>query len=174
VNYLPVYDRLIRQYRVLKGEELDSVREILTGVIATGGSSALAHFALSNVLWSEGKTEDADWHLQQAYRMDNKFAVIGNNMAYILANRDPPELDQAWTVIKAVVDQMPENAEFRDTMGMILMKLGKSDEAITELERALPGLKTPKVTHQNLASLYKKLGRDQIAAQHEAMAAQSK
>lgn len=170
VNFLPIYDRLIRQFRVRKGEELETVRELLAGVIASGSSSALAHFAMSNILWSEGKIEDADWHLAQAYRMDSKFAIIGNNMAWILANRDPPELEQAMIIAKAVVEQVPNNADFRDTLATVLMKQGKLEEAISEFERALPGLKDASVAHASLATLYRKLGREEIAAQHELLA----
>ena len=170
VNYLPIYERLIRQYRRQDDKTSKEIRTLLSGAIAGGESSPLAHFALSNVYMIDGQKDEADWHLQQAYRQDSKFAVIGNNLAWILAHRDPPELDQAFEIIKSVMVEAPGDARFRDTYATILMKQGKDDQAIIEFERALPGMTDRSTIHQSLAILYRKIGRASIADEHERLA----
>jgi len=170
VNYLPIYERLIRQYRRQDDKTSKEIRTLLSGAVAGGESSPLAHFALSNVYMIDGQKEEADWHLSKAYQQDSKFAVIGNNLAWILAHRDPPELDQAFEIVKSVMEQAPEDARFRDTYATILMKQGKDDVAIIEFERALPGMTDRTTIHQSLAALYRKIGRVTIAEEHERLA----
>ena len=173
VNYLPIYERLIGQYRRKDDKTSKEIRTLLSGAVAGGESSPLAHFALSNVYMIDGQKDEADWHLRQAYQQDSKFAVIGNNLAWILAHRDPPELDQAFEIVKSVMEQAPEDARFRDTYATILMKQGKDDVAIIEFERALPGMTDRTTIHQSLAALYRKIGRVTIAEEHEKLAAEA-
>ncbi len=170
VNNIASYERLVRQYRSKNEGDSAEIQKMLFGAIAEGKALALAHFALSNLYFIDGDTKQADWHMQQSYKQDTKFAVIGNNYAWTLAHRDPPELDQAYEIIHSVIEQAPNDARFRDTYATILMKQGKTEEAIQEFEKALKGLTIRQSVHQNLAVLYRKLGKDAIAAEHEKLA----
>jgi Tfp pilus assembly protein PilF len=56
--------------------------------------------------------------------------------------------------------------KFRDTLGLVLMKQEKYEEAITEFEKVLPAAGSKKPVHRNLAICYQKLGRLEMAKSH--------
>ena len=171
IDYVPIYERLIRQYRRADSEtQATEIREMLETSIARGESTSLAHFALGNLLWIEEDFEKAEWHINQAYRLDDRLAVVGNNLAWLLANRDPPELDQAYSLIDSVVKKRPDDARFRDTLATILMKQGKLQEALVEFETALPQIRNKRPVHKKLAEIYTKLGNKKLAQLHEDLA----
>jgi predicted Zn-dependent protease len=91
---------------------------------------------------------------------------VANNMATLLTLSTPPELDRALAIIQSVVTNTPANPEFRDTRGQILLKLGRYQEAITDLEFALPSLKPAANTHKALAEAYQALGLSELAQEH--------
>jgi uncharacterized protein HemY len=91
---------------------------------------------------------------------------VANNMATLLTLSTPPELDRALAIIQSVVTNSPANPEFRDTRGQILLKLKRYQEAITDLEFALPSLKPAASTHKALAEAYQALGLSQLAQEH--------
>ncbi len=174
INCVPIYQRLITQFRRGAPESETGIESMLTSTIARGESTALAHFALSNVYWLQGKSSEADRELQQAYKQDSSFAVIANNLAWMLATREPPELEQALEIITAVLKNEPSVAQFRDTYATILMKQGDHEQAIAEFEKALPGLTDRTTVHQNLASLYREIGHAAMATEHEKLAEELK
>ena len=100
--------------------------------------------------------------------------MIANNLAWTLATREPPELEQALELITAVLKNEPGVAQFLDTYATILMKQGEHEQAIAEFEKALPGLTDRTTVHQNLASLYRQIGHAAMATEHEKLAAESK
>jgi len=170
-NYPPVYERLIAQYRLQdKESESEKVRELLQATVASGTTPALAHFALSNLLWLDGNGTQAEWHIQQAYRLDPKFALIGNNLAWILAHKEVPELDTAYNLSKSVVETVPTEPRFRDTLATVLMKLGRREEAVAEFEKSLVTIREKRPVHEKLAELYALLGNEQLATLHREQA----
>ena len=174
MNCIPIYQRLITQFRRGSPESETGIESMLTSTIARGESTALAHFALSNVYSLQGKRSEADRELQQAYKQDRNFSLIANNLAWTLATREPPELEQALELITAVLKNEPGVAQFLDTYATILMKQGEHEQAIAEFEKALPGLTDRTTVHQNLASLYRQIGHAAMATEHEKLAAESK
>lgn len=173
-NCVPVYQRLITQFRRGAPESETGIESMLTSTIAKGESTALAHFALSNVYWLQGKSGEADRELQRAYKQDRSFAVIANNLAWMLAMREPPELEQALEIITAVLKNEPSVAQYRDTFATILMKQGAHEPAIAEFEKALPGLTDRTTVHQNLARLYRQIGHAAMATEHEKLAEEAR
>jgi tetratricopeptide (TPR) repeat protein len=171
VDYVPIYERLIGQYqRADSTAESQEIRSMLESAIATGESTSLAHFALGNLLWIEQDFKQAEWHINQAYRLDDRLAVVGNNLAWLLAHRDPPELEQASNLIKGVVSKRPNDARFRDTFATILMKQGQLEDALVEFEKTLPLIRNKKPLHKKMAEIYSKLGNPELAKLHAKLA----
>lgn len=171
VDYVPIYERLIRQYRRADSKvEADEIRDMLETAIAKGESTSLAHFALGNLLWIEDNIDKAEWHINQAYRLDDRLAVVGNNLAWLLAHRDPPQLDQALSLIDSVVKKRPDDARFRDTLATILMKQGKLEASLVEFEKALPSIRNKRPLHSKLSEIYSKLGNKELADLHKKLA----
>jgi len=69
-----------------------------------------------------------------------------------------------------VLEKFPQNANFRETRGEVLVKLGRWQEAVLDLEYALPTLGSRRNTHAALAEAYHGLGSQELAAQHEKLA----
>lgn len=166
-NHVPAYDRLISNYMEVKSSELQQeIKNQLTELITEGHSPALSHFALSNVYWIEQDQEQAEWHMEQAFRHDSNFGIVANNLAWLLAHRNPPELKRAQELITVVVQQSPADPRFRDTLGTILMKAENYDEAAVELEKCLLTIENKEEIHKKLAIIYDKLGRQKLARMH--------
>ena len=67
-------------------------------------------------------------------RLDDPNAL--NALGYTLADRTD-RLDEAYDLIKRALDQMPNEAAIVDSMGWVHFKLGRYEEAISFLERAI-------------------------------------
>jgi len=168
VDFVGSYERLIRKYRDAASdpESMAEIRSTLEKLIATGTSTSLGHFALGNIYWIDDEFEQAEWHLQQAYRLDDKLAVVANNLAWLMAHKDDSGLAQAHSLINSVLEKYPEDPRFRDTLGTILMKQGAFEEALVELETALPAISNKKAVHEKLAQIYEKLNKPKMAQLH--------
>lgn len=174
-NHLPVYERLITQSRIhMETDGFDKIQNMLEESIVNGKSTALSHFALGNLMYLKGDFKDSQFHMERAYELDAKFLVIANNLAWLLAHNENPELDRAYELIKGVVERRPDDARFRDTLASVLMKLGRTDEALTEFERALPGVQDKKSIHEKLAVLYDQAGKKNLAELHRKKATEMK
>jgi Tfp pilus assembly protein PilF len=62
-------------------------------------------------------------------------ATVQNALGYALADHDR-NLDEAATLISASLAQMPDSAAVLDSMGWVLFRQGKAQEALPYLERA--------------------------------------
>lgn len=151
-------------------DAVPELRAMLTDVLASGEGTAISHLALSNLAWLENDIDVSTFHLEQAMEMDADMPVIANNLAWLLAHREPADLERARAVIDRVVEQHPENPHFLDTRGSILLKQGEYRKALVDLEKALPGMNDPGPVHERLATAYEELGMEDIAVSHRRMA----
>lgn len=150
----------------LAGPEGETARSTLTRMLAQGDPPALLHYLLGNDAWQRGQMAEARTQMDLAFKAAPQMPYIANNMATLLTLSTPPELDRALAIIQSVVTNSPANPEFRDTRGQILLRLGRYQEAITDLEFALPSLKPAAGTHKALAEAYQALGLSQLAREH--------
>ena len=167
-NYIPAYDRLVSLYaNSPDNKSVQELKQLLRDMIVDGKSAAMAHFALSSILLLDGDANESQSHLRQAFKLDAKMPVVCNNLAWIMANNsNVNQLAEAYQLASQAVAAEPNNAEFRDTLGSVLMKQEKYEEAITEFERVLPAAGSKKPVHRNLAICYEKLGRKEMAKSH--------
>jgi tetratricopeptide (TPR) repeat protein len=167
-NYPPVYDRLLGLYaNAPDSQSVQELKQLLRDMIVNGKSAAMAHFALGSIFLMDGDANEAKAHLRQAFNLDSKMPVVCNNLAWILAhNSDSNQISEAYQLSMQAVAADPTNTEFRDTLGIVLMKQEKFEEAITEFERALPKAVSKKPIHRNLAICYDKLGRIEMSQSH--------
>lgn len=168
-SYARVYSSMMEIF-VRGGRDEESQAEIrkkIQEVVASEQSSPMAHFALSNILFQDGDQKAAMFHLEQAYRMDSSLISVMNNLAWMLAHSEHPDLDRALELATVAVSRVPKDARCRDTLGTILMKQGKYKDAIPHLEMALPGVSDKQAVHQKLSATYKSLGMDELSQIHQ-------
>lgn len=154
----------------LSGAEAKDAEAMLTRMLAEGGSSAMLHFVLGNDAFQRGDTELARKHFKLAFELGPNLPVVANMMALMLAIGKEPDLPRALAISQPIVDKYPNEPDVRNTRGVILAQLGRSDEAVKDLEFALPKLRDKRSTHTALARAYRHLGLDKLAAEHEQLA----
>ena len=158
-NHLPIYERLIKL-----ADEKNSgdgsfvrVRRELNRLIAGDDPNPLAHFALSNILWQHEKFDEATIHLELAYKIEPRFTIVLNNLAWVLAHQDPPDLERALELASQAVEQSPEDGRYRDTLGTIYLKQENYTDAAAEFQLALSGVEDPIAVRKKLITVYTKL-----------------
>jgi len=170
---LPLLQQLADLSR-LQGPAANAARDTMTRLLAEGKSSALLHYVLGGDAWQRGETEEGRKHFALAYEAGPLLPYVANNMAAMLAMGEKPDLPRALGIIKPLVEKFPQEPNFRDTRGQILVKLGRWEEAVKDLEFALPLLpvKDKSATHTALAKAYRALNMPKLAAEHERLATQ--
>ena len=157
-NHLPIYERLIRLASADSsgGDNFVRVRDELNRLIADE-PNPMAHFAMSNILWQRGDFDLATTHLELAYKIEPRFTIVVNNLAWVLAHQDPPKLERALELAKQAVKSSPEDGRYRDTLGTVYLKLEQYTDAAAELELALAGAEDEIAVRKKLVTVYTKL-----------------
>jgi len=166
--YPDIYEKMILFYQRTKtSEEANKIQNILETMLVDGKSPALVHFTLSSIFQIQGNPVRAESHLFQSYRLDGKFPLVTNNLAWMLAHRKEPDLPRAHELALNAVQAMPKDPRFRDTLATVLMLQGKSYDAIAEFE-AIISLAFDKISvHRKLGDLYRKIGDIRLSEMHE-------
>lgn len=82
-----------------------------------------------------GNSDAAIRDLRHLLRERPGDAVVQNALGYTLADRDR-NLDEAATLVAAALEQTPDSAAVIDSMGWVLFRQGRLQEALTHLQRA--------------------------------------
>lgn len=155
-----------------KDQSAEQARNRLRLLAASGQAASTLHLCLGVDAWSRKQFSEAKLHLETAFRLDARMPYVANNLAWILANGPEPDLHRALEIISSVLELQPNDPEFRDTRGQILVKLGKYQEALPDLTFALSRLpgssRSLPSLHGALAVAYAKLGLQEQAAVHKA------
>lgn len=152
------------------GTTADAARATLQQLLAAGQHLDLLHLVLGDDAWQRGDHIGARRHYEQAFQISPAAPAIANNLAYALASQDAKELPRALALIDGVLavthTDHPQRANFRETRGQILVRLGRYKEALGDLEAALVALPTRRDLHLALANAYDKLGDPDMAKAH--------
>lgn len=91
-----------------------------------------------------GQLDDAILQYRNAVKRWPKSALSLNALGYTLADRTE-EYKEAEKLIRKALKYDPDNAAIIDSLGWVLHKLGRHEEALVELERAYAKLDDPEV-----------------------------
>lgn len=147
------YRRLIDQFDAQHRSE--EVREVLRE----------ARFALSNICVIQKRLDEAEEWLRQV--LDEFPDDVGalNDLGYLWADRGK-NLERALDMIQRAVAAEPENRAYLDSLGWVLHRLGRSEEAVAPLQKAAEGEDVDGVILEHLGDVYHALNRHGDA--HEA------
>lgn len=95
-----------------------------------------AQSVLSNIYVLTGDAPKGIEILEAIYRENPREVGINNDLGYLYADQNI-KLEQAHEMIKRAVEAEPENAAYLDSMGWVLFRLGRFDEAVPYLEKAI-------------------------------------
>ena len=103
----------------------------------------------------------------KSFERDPQFSIAANNLAWLLAHdQEVLDLEKANLLASELVQKFPENPRFRDTFGTILMKQGKFEEALSQLEPILNRVPDKGAVHLKLAEIYEYLQKPALAKIH--------
>ncbi|MBM3859173.1 MAG: tetratricopeptide repeat protein [Verrucomicrobia bacterium] len=120
-----------------------------------------------------GQHDKAATLFRKALELDPKNHNAANYLGYMWADRNE-NLNEALDLIKNAVAAQPDNAAYIDSLGWVYYRLGRHEEALTQLRRAVQlSAKEPDATvYEHLADVLHKLNRRDEAVKMLRKAAQ--
>jgi tetratricopeptide (TPR) repeat protein len=109
---------------------------------------------------SPARAEDELWTVLSH---NPRHAPTLNYLGYALAERDDASLDEALTLVRRAVEVDRWNGAYRDSLGWILFRMGKLDEARAELEQAVRCYPFDPTVLEHLGDLYAASGDEESA-----------
>ncbi|HEX4000110.1 MAG TPA: tetratricopeptide repeat protein [Pirellulales bacterium] len=95
-----------------------------------------ARSALSNIAVIQHRLPEAEEWLEQALDEYPDDPGALNDLGYLWADENK-QLDRSLAMIQQAVAAEPDNAAYRDSLGWVYYRLGKTDEALAELKKAV-------------------------------------
>ena len=163
---------MLANLALAKEDVSDQAMTLLQQGLDRGAAPEVVHFVMGTRELRLGNFEKGLTHLEQAQELNARFPEVLNNLAWGLAHQDDPDLERALQVAEAA-QRLSKHPESYDTLGTILMKLGRPSEALVQLETALRSLPGRPALHRKLADVYQQLGNAKLAAEHRRLAEQA-
>lgn len=91
--------------------------------------------ALSNAYVQGGDIENGEKVLELVYAATPNDPGVNNDLGYLYADQNK-KLDQAESMIRLAVEAEPDNPAYLDSLGWVLYRLGRYDEALEVLKKA--------------------------------------
>lgn len=117
-----------------------------------------AQSSLSNIYVLKGDVRKGEEILEEMFKENPDDPSVNNDLGYLYADQGK-NLEQAEGMIKKALASDPENGAYLDSLGWVLFKRGKSDEALGYLEKAVknaPGA-GDETLHEHLADVHSDL-----------------
>ena len=169
-NNITSYLKLVTDFQALKDIDDDNrhrIADLIKSQTTLPDPPAVAFYALSNLNFMTGDTEQYQINLMKSFERDPQFSVVANNVAWLLAHdQEVLDLEKANSLASELVQKFPTNPRFRDTYGTILMKQGKFKEALSQLEPILNQVPDKGAVHLKLAEIYEHLQKPALAKIH--------
>jgi len=143
------YTRLIEKFASDYGSS--EIREVLRD----------ARLILSTIAVNQHDNRRAEEWLEQVLDEFPDDPAASNDLGYLWADQGK-NLLRACRLTEKAVEQEPENAAYRDSLGWALYRLGRIPQALAELEKAAAKEPDPEVLG-HLGDVYRKAGKTERA-----------
>lgn len=161
---------MLAELAVREEQTTDQATAILNQVLPEEQAPAMVDLIRGTQALHRGDERQGLKHLEQALQQNPEMPELMNNLAWGLAHQDEPDLERALQLAEAA-QRISKHPETYDTLGTILIKLGRHGDAVTQLETALRVLPPRAEIHHKLADAYEQLGDAPLAAEHRRLAA---
>ena len=164
------FQAAIQLYRQQQAKGSELVLAALQQAAVEQPSAAMPHFALGIIYRLENRMDESKAAIQVAHQSLNPqqpgFTAVVNNLAWLLAHDQQPDLDQAFKLAEMAVRQSPNQGRLRDTLATVLMKQGHYKKALVEFQKALPTIQNKSPVHSKMARIYDQLDQPELATLH--------
>lgn len=156
---------LLGELRTNRSEMQEAVDSISRGIELSKGTDREnwdAYFLRGQLYYYMGIWEkaEADWWKSLEISPDN--ALVQNNLGYTLADRNI-KLDEAEELITAALEAEPDNGYYVDSMGWVLYRQGKLEEALEYLQRSDRIISNQAEVIDHIAEVYWVMGEEELA-----------
>ncbi|HEX5071201.1 MAG TPA: tetratricopeptide repeat protein [Vicinamibacterales bacterium] len=117
-------------------KRLGEAEEQFKEIVRRNPQSIAANTMLGMLHEAQGKLAEAEEQYQKTLGLDSSAAVAANNLAWILVSSDR-SLEQAMQLAQTALKGLPEEPHVNDTMGWILYRKGRPEQAVRYLEAAV-------------------------------------
>lgn len=114
----------------------DKAIEQYTQLLEKNPDLITAHMMLGILMDAKGLYEEGAMHYRKALDTRPRYAPAANNLAWHLIQRTD-QVDEALSWARVAREVLPENSAIMDTLGLIYLKKGLVDSAITEFRDSL-------------------------------------
>ncbi len=122
-----------------------------------------AKFSLSAAYVQNEQFDEGERVLEEIYEQNPTDASVCNDLGYLYADRGK-KLEQAYEMIKLAIEAEPDNKAYLDSMGWVLYRLERYEEAREYLEKAVKDSeKSDAVLWDHLGDAYHKLNLQEKA-----------
>ncbi len=121
---------------ILGPQQPDDAVKILNDARKTLAGDAEGLYSISPLYQQIGKNSMTVDVLQEVLKLDPKNAAANNDLGYDWAD-EGKNLPEAEKMIRLAVDAEPDNESYLDSMGWVLYKRGKFDQAKVFMEKAI-------------------------------------
>jgi Tfp pilus assembly protein PilF len=118
-----------------------------------------------------GDDRAAEAAARDALRIEPDNARALNFLGYLMADHDR-RLPEAMELIRRALAAEPDNGAFVDSMGWVLFRLGRFDDARVQLERAVDLTGGDPTVREHLGDAYRKLRQPDRAREQYRLAAE--
>ncbi|MBI1789993.1 MAG: tetratricopeptide repeat protein, partial [Acidobacteria bacterium] len=122
------YFRLAEVYRMKN--DLPSALEAMQKAKDVLPNNSTVLNSLAILLDALGRRQEAKTMYESTLRLEGENPIALNNLAFIMANSEGGDLDQALTYAQRAKQKRPQIAEISDTLGLIYLKKNLADNAI--------------------------------------------
>jgi tetratricopeptide (TPR) repeat protein len=105
-----------------------------------------------------GDADKAVTLFRKCLQLDPEDHTAANYLGYMWAEKGT-NLEEAVGLIQKAVKLEPKNGAYLDSLGWVLFKLGRNDEALVQMRRAVEYMKDDPVVLDHLAEVLLKLGK---------------
>jgi tetratricopeptide (TPR) repeat protein len=147
---------------LLRGRRYEEARQELEHAVQVAPANLLARYELAGVYEKLGLLDEAIQALRVNLGLKPDHADSLNALGYFLALKDA-ELGEAEKLVRKALEQEPDNGAYLDSLGWVLFKEGKVDDALAMLTKAADKLADP-VVYDHLGDVYRQRGDVEEAA----------
>lgn len=166
--------KTLMAFASLSASESREIKEMTLNLLAKGAEQPVLDLILGVLNLQLDETDAASLHFRNARSRDQGIVMVLDNLAWGFMNASPPQWPQALDYSTIAVElTTPDSSIYphlAGTRGQLYAKLEQWESAYRDLSIAMQVAGDPTETHQLLATVCRKLGREAEAEEHERLA----